>query len=163
MKKEKKEDEVKKSRRRTSLKCLIIISSSVLLPALIIGSFMYNVDHIQRLEPIKYNDILKNEPSHKWLYLNKFLSKETSRMFTKLAQNEDPFSTINDLNVESAGESVPVGHVACRHPFMTLNLVVFNFGTWYNILELEKLICIFVLFKESNNVPLLKQTRFVMF
>lgn len=109
---------------RSSIKCLIIISSSVLLPAIIIGAFMYNVDHIQRLEPIKYADVLVDEPAHKWIYSDEFLSRESLHVFRKLVSSgPTTFTTTNDPGgVESAGEAVPVGHVDCRHPFMTLNL-----------------------------------------
>lgn len=109
---------------RSSIKCLIIISSSVLLPAIIIGAFMYNVDHIQRLEPIKYADVLIDEPAHKWIYSDEFFSRESLDVFRKLVSSgPTTFTTTNDPGgVESAGEAVPVGHVDCRHPFMTLNL-----------------------------------------
>ena len=112
------------SKSRSSLKCLIIISSSVLLPALIIGAFMYNVDHIQRLEPVKYADVIKGAPAHKWSYFDEFFSTESKELMRRLAlSGATSFTTINDNGeVGSAGEAVPAGHVDCRHPFMTLNL-----------------------------------------
>lgn len=112
------------SKSRSSLKCLIIISSSVLLPALIIGAFMYNVDHIQRLEPVKYADVISGAPAHKWSYFDEFFSAESKELLRRLAlSGATSFTTINDNGeVGSAGEAVPAGHVDCRHPFMTLNL-----------------------------------------
>lgn len=129
------------SKSRSSLKCLIIISSSVLLPALIIGAFMYNVDHIQRLEPVKYADVIAGAPAHKWSYFDEFFSAESKELLRRLAlSGATSFTTINDNGeVGSAGEAVPAGHVDCRHPFMTLNLnrTMCHFSNRLGILYLD--------------------------
>lgn len=111
------------SKSRTSIKCLIILSFSILLPAIIIGAFIHNVSNLQRLDPIKYNDVVPAVPAYKWFYMENFLTKESTSLFRDLALNGEHLSTIvDDKNVESAGEAVEVGHIDCRHPFMTLNL-----------------------------------------
>lgn len=86
---------------------------------------MYNVDHIQRLEPVRYADVLADDvPAHKWAYVDQFFTAESLEAFRRLAlSGATSFTTTNDHGqVESAGEAVPVGHPDCRHPFMTLNL-----------------------------------------
>jgi hypothetical protein len=56
--------------------------------------------------------------------MENFFNKETIEMFKNMILNQgEILSTIvEDKNVESAGEAVDVGHVDCRHPYMTLNL-----------------------------------------
>lgn len=111
------------SNSRSSVKCLVIISFSVLIPAVLIGAFFYNINTLKRLEPIKYNDIIPDSPSYKWSFMENFLDNTTIDLFRNLALNGEPLSTIlEEKSVESAGEAVDVGHVDCRHPFMTLNL-----------------------------------------
>ena len=114
----------KQSNKRQSLKCLIIVSFAILLPAVFLGYIANNINNLQRLEPIKYNNVIGDANSYKWFYEESFFKNETQEIFKKiLLDNEEVLSTIiDDRNVESAGEAVDIGHVDCRHPYMTLNL-----------------------------------------
>lgn len=108
---------------RSTFKCIIIISFAVLLPSIVIGVFFYNLNNLQRLDPIKYNDVIPDAPSYKWSYLENFFENRTIDLFRTLALSGEPLTTIvEDKSIESAGEAVTVGHVDCKHPFMTLNL-----------------------------------------
>ena len=111
------------SNRRKSAKCLIITSFSIILPAILIVYVLNNINNLQRLEPVKYNDVLLNADAYKWYNMENFFKTETINMFKNLVLNGEYLTTIvDDKAVESAGEAVEVGHPNCKHPFMTLNL-----------------------------------------
>lgn len=119
----KKDSQKKNSNRRSTVKCMVIVSFAILLPSIIIGVFFYNINNLQRLEPIKYNDVISGVSAYKWHYFENFFDNKTIDLFRELALNGEALTTIvDDKSVESAGEAVTVGHVDCRHPFMTLNL-----------------------------------------
>ena len=107
----------------SSFLCILILSISVLLTSIFIGYIFYNVNNLKKLEPVKYNDIVKDVSSNKWFYMKNFFENETIELFKEIILNEIPMSTVvEDNSVESAGEAVEIGHVDCRHPYMTLNL-----------------------------------------
>jgi hypothetical protein len=108
-----------------SCQTLIVISSiATVLVSTILGMFIYELTTFKRIEKqFKYMTVIENLKAYKWLYVKDFLSNETSNLFRNLAMNGEPLSTVleDDKNVESAGEAVPVGHIHCNHPYMTLN------------------------------------------
>ena len=107
------------------VKYVFILAAVVLFVSSLIGYGIYQSDSFKSLlkhEPIKYNDNLNDVPSYKWSYETNFFHNETSNLFRRLALNGESLSTIvEDNGVDSAGEAVPIGHVNCKHPYMTLN------------------------------------------
>jgi hypothetical protein len=138
------------SRSWSSCKCIFILLFSIVLPILFTGYISFNINNLQKLDPIKYYDIIPNAPSYKWFRKVNFFSDNTVKLFTEMFLSGETFSTVieenNSQNVESAGEAVEIGHVCslflqhrrfnndkvkillkylkldCKHPFMTLNL-----------------------------------------
>ena len=110
----------------SSIKCVLILALSIILPTLFTAYITYNVNNLQKLEPVKYNDVIFDAPSYKWFKLENFFQESTVERFKEIFFSGDSLSTVIEdsdyNNVESAGEAVEVGDVDCRHPFMTLNL-----------------------------------------
>lgn len=100
-----------------------VIAGLVLLFAILAGYAIVESSAFQRnSEPVRYNDQLANFKSYKWAFKSNFFANETVNLFRNLALNGEKLSTIvEDNGVESAGEAVQIGHVNCKHPFMTLN------------------------------------------
>ncbi len=103
------------SRSWSSCKCVLILLFSVVLPILFTGYISFNINNLQKLDPIKYYDIIPNAPSYKWFRKVNFFSDNTVKLFTEMFLSGETFSTVieenNSQNVESAGEAVEIGHV----------------------------------------------------
>jgi hypothetical protein len=116
-----------KNKKKSIISCqtLIVVSSiATVLVSTILALFINELTTFKRIEKqFKYMTVIENLNAYKWLYVKDFLSNETSNLFRNLAMNGEPLSTVleEDKNVESAGEAVPVGHIHCNHPYMTLN------------------------------------------
>ncbi len=107
----------------SSSRSLYELAFMIILPAVIVGYVIQNINNLQRLEPVLYNDVIPDARAYKWFYMENFFKPETLDIFTSIVLNGEELTTvIEDTNVDSAGEAVDVGHVNCRHPFMTLNL-----------------------------------------
>lgn len=112
--------------RKTTMCQFVIIFSSIitLFLSIFIGTLIYEITSFRRIEKqVKYMTVLENVNSYKWYYVKDFLSKETTDLFRSLAMNGEPLTTVveDTKNLESAGEAVPIGHLDCNHPYMTLN------------------------------------------
>lgn len=99
----------------SSIKCVLILFFSIILPIIFTGYISFNINNLQKLEPVKYFDVIVDAPSYKWFKMDNFFSKSSVKIFTEMFLNGEPLSTViddnNSRNVESAGEAVEIGHV----------------------------------------------------
>lgn len=121
----KKSKPIKKKSSVPSIQTFIILTSIVtLFVSILIGIFIYEITSFRRIEKqVKYMTVLDNVNSYQWFYVKDFLQRETSKLFRDLATNGEALTTVVEENksLESAGEAVPIGHLDCKHPYMTLN------------------------------------------
>lgn len=102
---------------------IIITTVLVLVLSVLTGYIIIESGAFQRnSESVRYNDQNLDLPSYKWDYKTNFFANETVTLFRNLALNGEKLSTIvEDNGVDTAGEAQQLGHVDCKHPFMTLN------------------------------------------
>jgi hypothetical protein len=107
----------------SSYGCMFVAKIGLLISLILTVLLSIYLARTEEVELTRYNDTLPNRPHHKIFYKKDFFSEKSFQFFNDLATDGRSFSTIVDENnVESAGEAVPVGHPNCRHPFMTLNV-----------------------------------------
>ena len=99
----------------SSIKCVFILFFSIILPIIFTAYISFNINNLQKLDPVKYFDVIVDAPSYKWFKMDNFFSKSSVKIFTEMFLNGEPLSTViddnNSRNVESAGEAVEIGHV----------------------------------------------------
>lgn len=118
------DDMTEKHKGKTNCSIYVLIGAGfVLFLSVFMGYIMVESGGFQRSnEPVRYNDQNLDLPSYKWAYKTGFFANETVSLFRNLALNGEKLSTIvEDNGVYSAGEAQKIGHINCKHPFMTLN------------------------------------------
>lgn len=68
----KQEVNANESNRRKSAKFIVMLSCSILLPAIIVAYILNNINNLQRLEPVRYNDVISDANAYKWFLMDNF-------------------------------------------------------------------------------------------